>query len=197
MKKILLIIITFFLFFSPSVAFAQGMMDWGSNSNTSSSAVAATAQDQTKGKQIWEELQAKKLQCNSLISDNYELLGEYFMGQMIGDTQRHALMNSMMQNMMGKNGEEQMHIVLGKRGSGCFSNLAVPSNTPSFMIGMMNNVYTNGGGVKNMMGNWGWGSMMGWTGFGGFNLFSFLIFLVIFIDLVLLGVYLWKQINKK
>ena len=63
---------------------------------------------------------------------------------------------------------------------------------------MMNNVYANGGGVKNMMGNWGWaGSTMGWTGFGGFSLFSFLIFLVIFVDLVLLGAYLWKQINKK
>ncbi len=198
MKKILLIIITFFLLFSPSVAFAQGMMDWGNNSNASSSAVAATAQDQIKGKQIWEQLQAKKIQCKSLTSDNYELLGEYFMGKNIGDTERHALMNSMMQNMMGKNGEEQMHIVLGKRFSGCELNASTPQNMmDNGMMSMMMGGGMMGGGVNSMMGYGGWNNMMGWNGFGGFNLFSFLLFLVIFVDLVLLGAYLWKQIRRK
>lgn len=42
-----------------------------------------------------------------------------------------------------------------------------------------------------MMGYGNWGTMQGVWGFG------FITWLVVFIDLVLLGVWLWKQINKK
>ena len=41
------------------------------------------------------------------------------------------------------------------------------------------------------MMNYGYGGMM-----GGFGLFGLLTWLVLFVDLVLLGVWLWKQINK-
>ena len=42
-------------------------------------------------------------------------------------------------------------------------------------------------------GNWGgYGSMMGSVGS-----FGFLVWLVLFIDLVLVGVWLWQQISKK
>ena len=197
MKKLFLVLVLFtVLMILPSSVFAQGMMDWGSNSNVSSSAVAATAQDQTKGKQIWEELQAKKLQCNSLTSDNYELLGEYFMGQMIGDTQRHVLMNSMMQNMMGKNGEEQMHIVLGKRFSGCESNAQTSQNMMdngmmSMMMGGM-----MGGGVNSMMGYGGWNNMM--DGLGGFGLgWVFMILLWVLVILLIAALVKWMVSGRK
>lgn len=39
-----------------------------------------------------------------------------------------------------------------------------------------------------------YGNMMGW---GGFGLLVPLFFLVVFADLVLLGVWLWKNIQKK
>lgn len=196
MKKILLII-TFFLLFSPSVAFAQGMMDWGNNSNASSSAVAATAQDQIRGKQIWEQLQAKKIQCKSLTNDNYELLGEYFMGQMIGDTERHALMNSMMQNMMGKNGEEQMHIVLGKRFSGCELNASTPQNMmDNGMMSMMMGGGMMGGGVNSMMGYGGWNNMM--DGLGGFGLgWMFMILLWVLVILLIAALVKWMVSGGK
>lgn len=42
------------------------------------------------------------------------------------------------------------------------------------------------------MGYGGFGSMM-----GGAGLFGFLTWLVVFIDLVLLGMWLWKQSQKK
>jgi len=48
------------------------------------------------------------------------------------------------------------------------------------------------GGVKQMMGNF-YGMM---NGYGGFPLFSFFIWLVLLIDLILLGVWLWKKIQK-
>lgn len=40
-----------------------------------------------------------------------------------------------------------------------------------------------------MMGYWG--NMMGWGGYG--SVFG----VIVLIDLVLLGIWLWKQINKK
>lgn len=48
-----------------------------------------------------------------------------------------------------------------------------------------------------MMGYWGGGSMMNWGGLGWFSGIGFIFWLVILIDLILLGFWLWKQINKK
>jgi len=42
-------------------------------------------------------------------------------------------------------------------------------------------------------GNWGGSTMMA----SGFGLFGIVVWLAIIIDLVLLGLWLWKQINKK
>ena len=53
------------------------------------------------------------------------------MGQMIGTS--HEAMNTMMEQMMGKEGEEQMHVVMGKRLSGCDTSAAIPSQGVGFM----------------------------------------------------------------
>lgn len=42
-------------------------------------------------------------------------------------------------------------------------------------------------------GNSGYGGMMNWS----FGVLGTILWLVIIIDLILLGVWLWKQINKK
>lgn len=47
-----------------------------------------------------------------------------------------------------------------------------------------------------MMG-WGYGGMMNWGGFGAFSLLGSLFYIVLLIDLILLGVWLWKQIQKR
>jgi cytoskeletal protein RodZ len=39
--------------------------------------------------------------------------------------------------------------------------------------------------------------MMGYGGFGMMGLFGPLTWLVVFIDLVLVGIWLWQQISKK
>ncbi len=44
-----------------------------------------------------------------------------------------------------------------------------------------------------MMGYWGYGGMMNY----GFGVLGVFFWLVILIDLVLLGIWLWKQIQKK
>lgn len=46
--------------------------------------------------------------------------------------------------------------------------------------------------MKNYMYEYGYGSAM-----GGFSIFSFLIALVVLADLILVGVFLWKHIQKK
>lgn len=176
MKRLLFFIIFFLAVISiPKSIFAQPMMDSagspqvGSQFNTTSD--DHTAREETEGKEIWEKLQAKQLTCNDLSDDNFEALGEYFMGQSIGNTQRHAAMNQMMTNMMGEKGEEQMHISLGKRSSGCDTNASFPPGYNFMpMMGMMGY-----GGWNNMMGGWG-GFGLGW------------VFMILFWGLLILGV---------
>ena len=67
-----------------------------------------TAREEKEGKVIWEKLQAKQITCDKLFDEDFERLGEYYMGQMVGDS--HEAMNVMMERMMGKEGEEQMHV---------------------------------------------------------------------------------------
>ena len=134
MKKILLTaIILITLLLTPSSAFAQGMMGNWTGSPSSAISDDHTAREEAGGKEIWEKLQAKQLECKNLTDEQYGSLGEYFMGQSIGNTQRHALMNQMMTNMMGEEGEEQAHIAMGKRLSGCEPNAQVSSNGVGFM----------------------------------------------------------------
>jgi len=48
-----------------------------------------------------------------------------------------------------------------------------------------------------MMGYLNNRGMMDWAGYGAFGIVGFLFWLIIFIDLILLGMWFWKQINKK
>src|SRR3990167_1814520 len=147
MKKALFIsVLLFTLLLTPSTTFAQGMplseaegmSDWTSSSSSITSD-NHTTREELEGKEVWEKLQAKQLECKKLTDEQYGSLGEHFMGQSVGNTQRHALMNRMMTNMMGEEGEEQMHIAMGKRLSGCDPG-------------------TKGGG--NPMMGYGWNNMM-------------------------------------
>src|SRR3989344_2394560 len=84
MKKLILVpILLLTLLMTPSAALAQGMMDnWGS-SPSSITPDDHTAREEVEGKEIWEKLQAKQLECNNLTDEQYGSLGEYFMGQSI------------------------------------------------------------------------------------------------------------------
>src|SRR3989344_607114 len=174
MKKLFLTAtILFTLLLTPSTSFAQGM----TSSPSSVTFDDHTAREELEGKETWEKLQSKQLECKNLTDEQYGSLGEYFMGQSIGDTQRHALMNQMMTNMMGEEGEEQMHIAIGKRVSGCESNAQVPSNG----VGFMPMMWMMGGGGNPMMGT-GWGNMMGgWNGFGLLGWIPMLLFWILLI----------------
>lgn len=89
----------------------------------------------------------------------------------------------MMKIMMGEQGEEQMHISLAQNITRCYSG-----NNSSSLSNLK-------GGAFPMMG-WGFENMMGgWNNFGLFSLFASIFWLVGLIDLMLLGIFLWKKIN--
>jgi putative membrane protein len=126
-----------------------------------------TAREEAEGRAVWEKFQAKEISCATLTDDNFAVLGEYFMGTMMGDA--HSAMNAMMMRMHGEEGEEQIHIVLGKRLSGC-DTAAVVSGVGGGWMPMMNMM--TGGWSSSVGGNqsnnpmmWNTSTWMGW-GFG-------------------------------
>lgn len=147
-----------------------------------------TAREEAEGKAVWEKLQAKELTCKDLSDEHFETLGEYFMGQMMGDS--YEAMNMMMERMMGKEGEEQMHVVMGKRLSGCDTSAAFPTQGTGFtpMMGMM-----MGGSVPFNFNNQSNNSMMnfGSSSFGW--IFMFLWWALVIAGIVALIRWLMTQ----
>ncbi|MBI5614546.1 hypothetical protein HY947_06485 [Candidatus Gottesmanbacteria bacterium] len=196
MKKILFIIVLGLLFFGFSQTFqvnAQDMMArFTSPSSTSTTSVSTTAKDEAEGKVIYDRLQSKEKSCKDLTDDDFDVLGDYFMGQRLGNTATHDSMNTMMKNMMGEDGEKQMHISLGKRLSGCNVDAQLPAQGSNFlpMMGLGGMI----GGFSN--DNWsGTGSMMGFNRSTPF--FGLLIQTLIVIFLVFGIIYFWNGITKK
>lgn len=178
MKKIIfsiIIILGISLLFSGQVL-AQGMMG-----SAIISSDGHTAREEAEGKAVWQKLQAKKLTCGDLSDDNFGTLGEYFMGQMTGTS--HDAMNNMMIQIIGEQGEEQMHVVMGKRLSGCDTSASIPSQGVGFMpmMQMMMGGWSSPSG-SNQSNN----SMMnfGFTPFGWFGW----IFMILWWVLIIVGI---------
>jgi len=178
-KTLFLILILFFLSVSLVVS-AQSMMGrFFGGSQTSNS---ETAQEEQEGKRIWEDLKAGQTSCEKLSDNDFELLGEYFMGTMMGDS--HSAMNAMLERRLGKEGEEQMHIAMGKRMSGCDTSASYPQgfNFMPMMGGWSSPRGFNQNNNNSMM--WGFSNNpMGW----GFGLFGG-IFMLIFWILIIAGI---------
>lgn len=56
---------------------------------------------------------------------------------------------------------------------------------------------TKKGGATMMGFGYKGATMMGLTGFGAASIFGLISWIVVIADLILLGMWLWKQINKK
>ena len=174
----------------PAHSLAQGMMGFQSVA-ASTTAIQSQQQEEQQGKQFLDNLNNKTVTCAQLTDADFEKIGEYFMGQAIGNTARHIAMNDMMTGMMGAQGEEQMHILWGKRGSGCDHSA---STSQDMMNGGMMSLMMGGGG-NNMMGNFGGWSMM--SGYGELMVLgSWLLYILVITTLVLLIVWLIKQLWK-
>ena len=139
-----------------------------------------TAREEAEGKVVWEKLQAKQTTCADLSDEDFGVLGEYFMGRMTGAS--HEAMNNMMIQMMGEEGEEQMHAVMGKRLSGCDTSAVYPSQGVGFMPMMQMMM----GGWSSPFGNNSTNNMMNF-GFTSFSWFGW-IFMILFWVLVIVGI---------
>ena len=163
------------------VANAQMMGGFSNSSADWDAVVEHTLREEQEGKEVWDKLQTNELACESLNDEQFGVLGEYFMGQMAGDS--HAAMNAMMIQTHGEEGEEQIHIVMGKRLSGCDSSAAFPAGSGGWMP-MMNMMwggwsspFGSNNSTNNMM-NFGFGTM------GGFGW----IFMVLWWVLIIAGI---------
>lgn len=164
--------------------FAQSMMDYSSPS-PDSTVVQNLQQEEQEGKKLLESLNNNTASCSKINDSDFEKIGEYSMGQSIGDTSRHLAMNEMMKSMMGEKNEEQMHIVMGKRLSGCDASAKFPQGSGSWfpMMPMMGgwstpNMFNQG---DNMMD---YGFMpFGWVG-GIFMVLWWILIIVAVIALI-------------
>ncbi|CAN5384322.1 hypothetical protein BH10BAC1_BH10BAC1_12870 [soil metagenome] len=194
MKKIFItlgILITIIII-KPTFVSAQMM---GNLTNTSVQDTQ-TIQDEQAGKVIFDKLQSKQTSCANLSNDDFDVLGDYYMAQTLGNS--HSAMNTMMKQRMGEENEKLMHIALGKRLSGCDTNALFPSQGASFlpMMGMMGGLSspTNYYQPNNnsMMGNYYGNGMMGgfYGGFGG-------IFMIFWWILIIAGIVIFVKWTMK
>lgn len=130
-------------------------------------------QDIQTGKELYDKFKSKQISCNQLKDDDFEKIGEYVMNQRFSNTSQHIQMNERAKQMMGENGEELMHVRLGRSATDC---------------------YQNGQGGGNSMMGWVYGNMMGWN--NGLLILPLLIQVAILTDLVLAGIWLLKRIRK-
>jgi len=175
MKKLLIIILLFFVVISFAFAHSED---------------AELNAEIQKGKELFEKLQQGKITCQDLTNEDFHAIGEYAMELIVGGSD-HLLMNQMMERMHGKEAEEQMHINMGKRFSGCETGY----NRSTWMMGPM-------------MGYWGWWNFSNWKGwsifapilaiFGFFWFLIIMLFPVFILILMILGIiYLIKKIKPE
>jgi len=139
-----------------------------------------TAREEAEGEIVWQKLQSKEVVCGNLSDEDFGALGEYYMGQMLGDS--HEAMNEMMMRMHGEEGEEQIHIVMGKRLSGCDTSAAFSFRGSGWMP-MMNMMW---GGWSSPLGNNSTNNMMNF-GFEPFGSFGW-IFMILWWVLIIAGI---------
>src|SRR3989344_1331414 len=140
-----------------------------------------TAREEAEGEIVWQKLQSKEVACADLSDEDFGALGEYYMGQMLGDS--HEAMNEMMMRMHGEEGEEQIHVVMGKRLSGCDTSASVPGISGGWMP-MMNMMW--GGWSSPFGSNNSTNNMMNF-GFGPFGSFGW-IFMILWWVLIIAGI---------
>lgn len=136
----------------------------GGNYNATITDDGHTAREEAEGKEIVGKLTNGTATCSTLTTDDFERIGEYYMGLMVGDA--HVSMNTMMARQLGESGEEQMHVIMGKRLSGCDPTAGNDDTTWGAsswfpMMSMMNGI-SGGSWSAGMMSNF---STSGWSAF--------------------------------
>jgi len=127
-----------------SADYSSGMMGGYYYAGNAADAGTTTESDGA-GAALWQKLQSGALSCGTLTDSDFAALGDYFMSSMMGSA--HDAMDARMTYALGSQGDEQMHIALGERFSGCNASAAYPAGGTNFLPAMM--------GGWGMMGNHG------------------------------------------
>lgn len=112
---------------------------------------------ESRGAGLLRAVEDGERDCADLSAADFEAIGEFAMGRMLGSPQAHESMDQLATRMMGAGGLERMHQVMGQRFAAC--------GQPDFPGGfgqMMSMMPGMGGSI----GYGGDGSMMGGTGYG-------------------------------
>lgn len=125
--------------------------------------------EERQGARLLSSLQAGKATCTSLRATDFELIGEYVMGRMLGSSAAHEQMNRQITASMGARGEVQAHTYMGQRFAGCATGRAPTAF--GAMMGMMGAgmMGAGGGAARGGGGMMGGGSVTpagsnGWSG---------------------------------
>lgn len=188
MKRLsILLVISGFLTMAGTASAQVGMMYGSSADNSASvssgSQIVTTASvlnaiDVTQG--ITDQ---SKLVCAKVTDDQFEKLGDAVMGSGVTEAQHAA-----MENTMGGEGSatlKQAHITMGRSYLGCWAGY----NSGPVYMSMMGSL--NSPGFSGMMR----GNTFSRFGMMG-GLFMWVIWWIVFIDLVLVGVWLYRQLRK-
>lgn len=120
------------------------------------SAGAAESVEQ-RGQALLQAVDNGQRNCADVSAADFEAIGEFAMGRMLGSPQAHESMDQLATQMMGADGLERMHQVMGERFAAC--------GQPDFPggFGQMMSMMPGMGGT---IGSPGGGSMMGGGGYG-------------------------------
>ena len=139
--------------------------------------VYAVSQDELNQAKV---LIDSNISCNQLKNDQLEIIGEYYMEQMMPG-EAHIRAHEMMGLTEGSEAEEQFHINMAKR-------IYCGENVGSSMMGggMMGNYYQNPQNNNSYQNN-----------YIGFQVFFYLILILVIIVLVLLIILLINKAKQK
>jgi|GEM_PF-1477745 len=132
-----------------SFALTIGAILAGLGVSAASGAAPATAERQ--GAQLLQRVEAGEQTCQRLSLDQFETIGEYVMGRMVGSPARHEAMDEQIRARSGASGEAQAHVFMGRRFTGCATgDMPVAFGTMMGMMGMYSGA--NGRGMANGSG---------------------------------------------
>jgi Short C-terminal domain len=120
-------------------------------------ALAAAPQgSEGNGEALLRAVESGSKNCSDLSATDFEAMGEYTMGQMMGSARGHEAMDRFMSSMMGPESARKVHEAMGRRFAGC-GGASFPRGFGR-MMGAIGAVGMMGGGMMGPYRGEGFGS---------------------------------------
>lgn len=123
MKKYFTGVAAFIAVFAVSFSLAYAHMSDLLDATETGEPPLTQEQEVARGQMLYEKVRAKETSCADVRDVDFELMGEYFMSQNMPMAE-HDMMNERLEAMMGHEGEEMVHVNIGRHGSNCDTGTA-------------------------------------------------------------------------